>query len=96
MKIGTFSKTETGFAGILQTLTLKANLSLVSVEASSEKAPDYRALAGEIEVGAGWSRTTKTGKNVVNFKIDTPEFAAPIYATLVASDNEKFDLYWSR
>src|SRR5690606_38285083 len=47
--IGTFTKNDTGFAGTIQTLGLKAKISINPVEKGGDAAPDYRAHAGKVE-----------------------------------------------
>ena len=58
--IGTFTKTDNGFAGTIQTLGLKATkVTVSSVEKSADTAPDFRIKAGAVEIGAAWHRTSK-------------------------------------
>ena len=93
--IGTFTKTTAGFNGSIQTLNLKAKVTIAPVEKSSEAAPDYRAYIDKVEIGAGWIRTSKGNREFVSVKIDDPSFAAPIYANLIER-NGQHDLIWSR
>ena len=95
--IGTFTKADTGFTGTVKTLTLNVKATIRSVERDSEKAPDYRVLAGATEFGAAWKKTSKADRDYISVKLDDPSFPAPIYATLVASeDGETMNLIWSR
>ena len=49
-QIGTFKRTESGYAGTLRTLTLDAKISIVPITSSgAEKAPDYRLYLGPKE-----------------------------------------------
>ena len=93
--IGTFTKTNAGFNGNIQTLNLKAKVALTPVEKSSDAAPDYRAYIDKVEIGAGWTRTSQGKREFVSVKIDDPSFAAPIYANLIER-NGQHDLIWSR
>ncbi len=93
--IGTFTKNDTGFAGTIQTLGLKAKISINPVEKGGDAAPDYRAHAGKVEIGAGWTRKSKSGREYISLKLDDPSFAAPIYANLIERDGQH-DLIWSR
>ena len=94
--IGTFTKTNAGFNGTIQTLNLKAKVAINPVEKSSDAAPDYRAYIDKVEIGAGWTRTSQGGnREFVSLKIDDPSFAAPIYANLIER-NGQHDLIWSR
>ena len=94
--IGTFTKTSSGFTGTIQTIGLKAKVAITPVEKRSESQPDYRVFVGKVEIGAGWSRTSKgNGREFVSVKLDDPSFAAPIYANLVERDGQH-ELIWSR
>ncbi|MEA2878535.1 MAG: hypothetical protein QOF14_3731 [Hyphomicrobiales bacterium] len=94
--IGTFTSSKTGFEGNLETIGLKAKLSIKAIEKSGDKAPDYRVFAGKSEVGAGWKKTgTESKRDYVSLKIDAPIFAAPLFANLVERDGQH-DLMWSR
>jgi hypothetical protein len=44
--IGTFTKSETGFAGSVKTLTLNVKAKFTAAETENDKAPDYRVFAG--------------------------------------------------
>ena len=77
--LGTFTKMDDGvFTGVIKTLNITANLTIVPVTKQSEQAPDYRVYAGNgqrYEVGAGWSQVAKTsGETYLNLKIGAPEF----------------------
>jgi uncharacterized protein (DUF736 family) len=61
----------------------------------SEKAPNLRVLAGNVEIGAAWQRTSKENTIYHAVKLDDPSFPAPIYANLVAVD-DGYALVWSR
>ena len=93
--IGTFTKTTAGFNGTIQTLNLKAKVSIAPIEKSSDAAPDYRVYVEKVEIGAAWIRTSKGNREFVSLKLDDPSFAAPIYANLIER-NGQHDLIWSR
>jgi uncharacterized protein (DUF736 family) len=94
--IGTFIASGNGFTGTVKTLSLNVKAKLVSVERSTDKSPDYRILAGDIEFGAAWKKTSERGE-YLSVKLDDPSFAAPIYATLSAVEGETgFNLIWAR
>ncbi len=44
--IGTFTKSDNGFAGAVKTLSLNVKAKFMATEKESDKAPDYRILAG--------------------------------------------------
>ncbi len=95
-QIGTFTRGEDGFVGVIKTLSLNVKARFVPAEKDSEKAPDLRAFVGPIEIGAGWKRTAKeTGREYFSMKLDDPSFPSPIYASLVAVENG-YALIWSR
>ena len=55
--IGNFKATENGYAGTIETLTLKAEVEFEPVERkSSDKAPDFRIFTKKsgFEIGAAW------------------------------------------
>ena len=93
--IGSFSKKDAGFQGTVTTLTLKTKLTFTSVEKTSEQAPDYRIFAGTVEVGAGWSTTSKAGNAYVSVKLDDPSFSAPIQCRLLEGEQGHV-LVWNR
>ena len=94
--IGTFTKQDGGaFNGTLATLSVKAKVSITPVEKTGEKAPDYRVYAGNAEIGAGWSATSKEGKSYLSVKLDDPSFATAILARLVETE-KGHALVWTR
>ena len=60
-QIGTFTRAEDGsYTGTIKTLSLNIKVRFVPAEPSqNEKAPDLRALADNVEIGAAWKRTSK-------------------------------------
>ena len=96
-QIGTFTRAEDGsYTGTIKTLSLNIKARLLPAESSgNEKAPDLRVLAGDVEIGAAWQRTSKDNAVYHSVKLDDPSFPAPIYANLVAV-NDGYALVWSR
>lgn len=95
--IGTFIKTCNGFSGTVRTLTLNSKISFVACEKDSERAPDFRIWVGGLDIGAAWQKVSAAERDYLSCKLDDPSFAAPLYASLVASDDgEIFSLIWSR
>lgn len=85
--IGSFTKTENGFTGKLETLGVKANL---AVQPNSEKEgnqPDYIVLSGQTEIGVAWDRNDDRGY-YVSISFEEPSLAPGFY-TLVKSGAEK-------
>jgi uncharacterized protein (DUF736 family) len=98
--IGTFIRGADGkLSGSLKTLTLSCKLQFVpETNKSSDNAPEFRIYLGSLEVGAAWQRTAKeSGRDYWSVKLDDPAFAAPLYASLVETEDGKtLNLMWSR
>lgn len=96
--IGTFTRSEQGFTGTIRTLALNIKATIRAVDKDNDKAPDFRIYAGSVEFGAGWTRTSREGREYISAKLDDPGFGAPIYATLTEAEegSETFNLIWSR
>ena len=95
--IGTFTKTDNGFVGSIQTLSLIATkVTVSSTEKTSDTAPDFRIKVGQVEIGAAWNRTSNGGNEYISIKLDDPSFVAPIYANLIEQPDNGFALIWSR
>jgi uncharacterized protein (DUF736 family) len=84
------------YAGTIKTLSLNIKARFLPAEPSdNEKAPNLRVVAGNVEIGAAWQRTSKDNTVYHSVKLDDPSFPAPIYANLVAVD-DGYALVWSR
>ena len=95
--IGTFTSNGNGFTGTVKTLALNVKAKLVPAERTSEKGPDFRILAGNVEFGAAWKKTSERDRDYLSVKLDDPSFPAPIYATLIEVEGEEgLQLIWSR
>lgn len=94
--IGTFRKQEDGFNGTLRTLTLDVKVKLVPIAEHGDNTPDYRLLAGALEIGAAWKRQTKASKSYLSVKLDDPSFPAPLNARLMDAEDDTMNLYWTR
>lgn len=94
--IGTFTKSETGFTGAVKTLTLNVKAKFIPAEKESDKAPDFRILAGAVEFGAAWKKTAQNGREYLSVRLDDPSFAAPIFANLIEGEEANHQLIWSR
>lgn len=97
-QIGTFTRSDDGaFTGTIRTLNVNVKATIRPVPKDNELGPDYRIAANGVELGAGWGKAAKeTGADYVSLKLDDPSFTAPVYATLVQSDNGEHKLIWSR
>jgi uncharacterized protein (DUF736 family) len=94
--IGTFTKQEDGFNGTLRTLTINVKVKIVPIPKDNDKAPDYRVLAGAMEIGAAWKRQSKANKSYLSVRLDDPSFPAPVNARLVDVEDGSANLYWTR
>ena len=94
--IGTFTKDESGFTGTVKTLSLNIKAKFVATGKESEKGPAFRIVTGNVELGAAWKKTAKTGRNYLSVRLDDPTFAAPIFANLVEGQDTNHFLIWSR
>lgn len=92
--IGIFTKKDDGYDGVIKTLSIQVQASVVPNTKQSENAPDYRILVNKFEVGAAWLRTSND-KQFLSVKLDDP-FAAPVFANLIEAENKSFQLIWSR
>ena len=99
--IGTFKKDGNGYAGTIETLTLKAKITFEPADKKSDKAPDFRVfqIADEFtsEIGAAWKKTSQEGAEYLSVSIDDPSFAAKINCRLVKTGSEQgYSLFWER
>jgi uncharacterized protein (DUF736 family) len=96
--IGTFTRATDGtFSGTIKTLALAIRVRLIPAEKKTDKAPDLRVVAGDIELGAGWQKTSRDNRDYHAITLDDPSFPAPIYANLVQDkDADSYSLIWSR
>lgn len=97
-QIGSFIRGEGGiYTGEIRTLSLRAKAVIRPVEREHDKAPDHRVIAGNVEIGAAWTKAAReTGAEYLSLKIDDPSLPAPIYATLSQGDEGEHKLIWSR
>ena len=98
--IGTFSKTANGYAGAIRTMTVNVKASFVANDKNGNaKAPDFRVMAGKIELGAAWRVEPKKedSKPFLRVELDDPSFDAPISAALFENGEKgKGALVWQR
>jgi uncharacterized protein (DUF736 family) len=95
--IGTFTKSDEDFTGVVKTIVLNVKAKITRTEKENDKAPDYRIFAGTTEFGAAWKKTSGAGREYLSVKLDDPSFPAPIYASLVVVEGgDGYSLIWSR
>jgi uncharacterized protein (DUF736 family) len=99
--IGTFKATKDGYEGTLETLTLKAKLTIEPAKKNNDNQPDYRvfqiAEGFKSDIGAAWKKTSREGAEYLSVSIDDISFAAKAYCRLVKTGAEKgHTLFWER
>src|SRR5580700_2907416 len=100
--IGTFTKDGAGYAGSIETLTLRAKITFEPTDKKSDKAPDYRVfqIADDFtsEIGAAWKKTAREGgAEYLSVSIDDLSFAEKISCRLVKTGSEAgHTLFWER
>ena len=95
--LATLSRTENGFRGTLSTLTIKAPIAVLENRTKKDGSdePDFRVIATRngFEVGAAWTRTSKTsGKEYISVSLTAPEFGK-IFANIAQAPGGKEDEY---
>lgn len=88
-----------GFKGELRTVSIRAEIEILPNEQPSRARPDYRVVAGDLELGAGWNRRSEfDGFEYVSLSIAAPEFGPRrLYVTLapvVGESPDSFSLLW--
>ena len=97
MQIGTFKSTGVGYSGTLETLTVKADLTLEPNRSGKPNSPDFRVMHGLTEIGYGYKEVAESGVEYVKVKIDDPSFVYPIYASLfLNSRTDELQMVWNR
>jgi uncharacterized protein (DUF736 family) len=100
--IGTFTKQDNGFTGVIRTLSFTASVTIEPVSSKrGDKSPDYRVFcqsSGPGEIGAAWETHSNTsGLTYLSVKLDDPSFPAAISCRLVkASAEHEYSLLWER
>jgi len=59
MQIGTFKKDASGYSGTIETLAIKAEVTLEPVRSQNDKAPDFRVHIGGTEAGIAYKKTSE-------------------------------------
>lgn len=100
--IGYVTREGNAYKGELKTLSIRTEVTIVpNARKSTDVQPDFRVLAGGVEVGAGWLRRSETsGKDYVSLSLAAPEFGPRrIYANLGRAagqdDDDAFAIIWN-
>lgn len=90
------------FKGQLKTLSIRADIEILPNRAkANDVQPDYRVMAGGVEIGAGWLRRNEASGNIyVSLSLAAPEFGPRrLYANLGRAagqdDDETFAIIWN-
>jgi uncharacterized protein (DUF736 family) len=96
--IGTFLRNANGYTGAVRTLALNIKARITPVDGDNDRSPDFRIVSDNLEIGAAWKRTARESqREYLSVKLDDPSFAAPIFCSLVATDNpDVYNLIWNR
>ena len=57
--IGSFTKSDNGYSGTVRTLSINTKARLRPAESGTDKTPDFRVFAGNVELGAAWTRKAR-------------------------------------
>ena len=96
--IGSFKASGNEFIGEIATLTIQAKaVRIIPAKKTTDGGPSHRVYAGQVEVGAAWSKVSKEKRPYLSVRLDDPSLIAPVYANLLADENGKsHNLIWSR
>src|ERR1700722_2315788 len=78
--IGEFQKTEHGFTGKLETLAIKATITLQpNDDKEKDSHPGYIVLHGQNEIGVAWERSDDRG-HYISVAFEEPSLGAGYYS----------------
>ena len=89
------------YKGRLATLSIRQNIELIANKKKNESQPDFRVMAGDVEIGAAWNRRgLSSGREFVSMSIAAPEFGdRTLYANLGrvpgSKDDKEFAIIWN-
>lgn len=65
------------FKGSIKTLSVNADIQIVPNRGKTGEQPDYRVLAGSVELGGGWVRTGEVSqREYVRLAMSAPELGS--------------------
>lgn len=99
--IGIFTPSKDGgWIGSIRTLTIDVKARFVPNDnRDSDRAPEFRILAGHAELGAAWREHTggENSRAYLSVRLDDPTLSEPISAALFeAADRSSAQLIWNR
>ena len=89
------------FKGSIRTLSVRAEVEIVPNRGKMGEQPDYRILAGGVELGGGWIRTGEvSGREYIRLAMAAPELGPrTLYANLGRAagqdDVDTFAIIWN-
>lgn len=90
------------FKGVVALLTRRLDVRFAPADKQSRNSPDFRVMTtvdgDEIELGAGWKKTTRDKAAFVSATIDDPTLPSPIHCALLPEPDNKrsYVLMWKR
>jgi uncharacterized protein (DUF736 family) len=90
-QIGTFTRNTDGYIGTIRTFTLNRDVIIIVpvIASDADNAPNYRILADDVEIGAGWKRTGDKAGEYLSLLIRANLFE-------VVRGGDTFHLIWTR
>jgi uncharacterized protein (DUF736 family) len=74
--IGVFSLHQDRYYGSIHTLTLNTRAEIIPSEMTGEKSPRHLVMIGDVQIGAGWERSSRDGGKYISIKLDDPRRGA--------------------
>lgn len=100
--IGYVTRLEDGsFKGQIRTLSVSAEITIIPNRGKIGEQPDYRILAGGVELGGGWIRTGEVSqREYVRLSMSAPELGRrTLYANLGRAagqdDEDTYAIIWN-
>jgi uncharacterized protein (DUF736 family) len=98
--IGILSRTSDGWAGTIRTISGQTKARFIpNDKRDSDRAPDFRLMAGHCELGVAWRKRTQAEakREFLSVSLDSPFLIAPMSAALFESSHEgDANLVWKR
>lgn len=100
MIIGKFSRTSDGWSGTIQTILSQTKARFVpNDKRENERAPDFRIVSGQCELGVAWRRMTQSSdpREYLSVVLDDPIMSAPLNVVLFETARQgEAHLVWKR
>jgi uncharacterized protein (DUF736 family) len=94
--IGEFTKTEHGFTGKLETLAIKATITLQpNDDKEKDNQPDWIVLHGQNEIGVAWNRDDRWGQ-FVSIAFEEPSLSPGSYRLQKTGIEKGFTLLYRK